>query len=154
MKLTTATAVLLAGAAVAGVGAARLVQEQRHQRERHQAALTRNQLDWLTATTSNADLAKLWMPDDVSDAEEYQQLLHANHQLCALSLRHQLGFVDDVRLRLYATALMEHEVVRRYWRRFGAFRAVEAAGDESAEQFTNALEAAARAHAATVPTAA
>ncbi|MFI1825406.1 DUF6082 family protein [Streptomyces sp. NPDC020412] len=154
MKLTTAIAVLLAGAAVAGVGAARLVQEQRHQRERHQAALAKNQLDWLTATTGNRDLAELWMPDDVESAEEYQQLLHANHQLCALSLRHQLGFVDSDKLRLYATALMEHDVVRRYWRRFGAFRAVEAAGDESAERFTEALETAARAHEATVPAAA
>ncbi|MFJ4689315.1 DUF6082 family protein [Streptomyces sp. NPDC088789] len=144
--MKVSTAVLLAGAAVAGIGTARFAQERRHQQERNHTALTHNQLDWLKWTTSNSDLAKLWMPDDVDSVEEYQHMLHANHQLCALSLRHRLGFVNDEKLRLLASVLMAREVTRNYWKRFGSFRAEEAAGDKRAERFTEALDTAARAH--------
>ncbi len=152
MKLTTA--VLLAGAAAAGAGAARLVQEARHQQERNETALARNQLDWLAQVTTNRDLAKIWMPDDLDNVEEYMQMLHANQQLCALHLRHRLGFVSEDKLRLYATVLMEREACRKYWKRFGSLRADEAAGDKRAEHFTEALDTAARAHDQEYPAAA
>ncbi|AWW36455.1 DUF6082 family protein [Streptomyces cadmiisoli] len=147
MKLTTA--VLAAGAAVslttAVVGAVRLRQDARHQAERNEAVVARNQLDWLAQMSTNADLAKLWAPADM-DVEEYMQLLHANQQICTLSLRDRLGFVRDGQLPFYASMLMNSDVCRRYWARFGDLRAQEAEGDERAEHFTKVLNQAAKAH--------
>lgn len=155
MKLTTA--VLAAGAAVslttAVVGAARLRQDARHQAERNEAVLARNQLDWLAQMSTNADLAKLWVPED-TDVEEYMQLLHANQQICTLSLRDRLGFVRDGQLPFYASMLMNSDVCRRYWARFGDLRAQEAEGDERAEHFTKVLNQAAQAHQEAQPVAA
>jgi hypothetical protein len=147
MKLTTA--VLAAGAAVslatAVVGAAPLRQDARHQAERNEATVARNQLDWLTQMSTNPDLAKLWTPEDM-DVEEYMQLLNANQLICTLSLRDRLGFVHDERLPSFASMVMNSDVCRRYWARFGDLRAQEAEGDERAERFTDALNRAAHAH--------
>ncbi|WMD05647.1 DUF6082 family protein [Streptomyces sp. FXY-T5] len=147
MKLTTA--VLAAGAALslttAVFGMARLRQNARHQVEHNEAVLARNQLDWLAQMSTNADLAKLWAPEDM-DVEEYMQLLHANQQICTLSLRDRLGFVRNGQLPFYASTLMESAVCRRYWNRFGDLRAQEAEGDERAEHFTRVLDQAAKNH--------
>ncbi|MER6331416.1 DUF6082 family protein [Streptomyces sp. NPDC001034] len=154
MKL--ATAVLAAGAAVslttAVVGAARLRQDAQHQTERNEAAVTRNQLDWLAQVSTNADLAKLWAPEDI-DVEEYMQLLNANQLICALSLRDRLGFVREGQLPFYASLVMSSDVCRRYWHRFGDLRAREAEGDERAEHFTRLLDQAAKKHPQTQPEA-
>ncbi|MDJ0466060.1 DUF6082 family protein [Streptomyces sp. H27-C3] len=155
MKLTTV--VLTAGAAVslanAAVGAARLRQEARHQAERNEATVARNQLDWLAQMSTNPDLAKLWKPEDM-DVEEYVQLLAANQLICALSLRDRLGFVRDEGLPFFASMVMKSDVCRRYWSRFGDLRAQEAEGDERAEQFTRVLDQAAKAHQEPQPAAA
>ncbi|MER5440811.1 DUF6082 family protein [Streptomyces sp. NPDC002790] len=147
MKLTTA--VLTVGAAVslttAVVGAARLRQEARHQAERNEAVVARNQLDWLEQTSTNPDLAKLWTPEHM-EVDEYVQLLKANQLICSLSLRDRLGFVRDGQLAFYAAMVMSSDVCRRYWKRFGALRAEEAEGDERAERFTRALDQAAKKH--------
>ncbi|MEV5104650.1 DUF6082 family protein [Streptomyces massasporeus] len=145
MKLTTA--VLAAGAALslttAVVGAARFRQDARHQAERNDAVLARNQLDWLAQMSTNPDVAKLWTPEDM-DVEEYMQLLNANQLICMLSLRDRLGFVRAGYLPWYASKLMESDVCRRYWTRFGDLRAEEAEGDERAEHFTRVLDQAAK----------
>ncbi|MFJ6527307.1 DUF6082 family protein [Streptomyces longwoodensis] len=155
MKLTTA--VLAAGAALslttAVVGATRLRQDTRHQAERNEAFLTRNQLDWLAQMSTNPDLAKLWTPEDM-DVEEYMQLLKANQLICILSVRDRLGFVRDGQLPFYAAKLMERDVCRRYWQRFGELRAQEAEGDEQAEHFTRVLDQAAKNHPQAQPAAA
>ncbi|MFF5979348.1 DUF6082 family protein [Streptomyces olindensis] len=155
MKLTTA--VLAAGAALslttAVVGAARFRQDPRHQAERSDAVLARNQLDWLAQVSTNPDLAKLWTPEDM-DVEEYMQLLNANQLVCMLSLRDRLGFVRAGHLPWYASKLMESDVCRRYWNRFGDLRAEEAEGDERAEHFTRVLDQAAKNHPQAQPTAA
>ncbi|MGW9398154.1 DUF6082 family protein [Streptomyces sp. NPDC055642] len=147
MKLTTA--VLTAGAAVsltaALVGAARLRQDTRHQAERNEAVLARNQLDWLAQMSTNPKLAKLWTPEG-TDVEEYMGLLKANQLICMLSLRDRLGFVRTGHLPWYAAKLMEVDVCRRYWQRFGDLRAQEAEGDERAEHFTQVLDQAAKNH--------
>ncbi|MHA5048873.1 hypothetical protein [Streptomyces sp. SD15] len=113
MKLTTA--VLAAGAAVsltiAVVGAARLRQDARHRAERNEAVVARNQLDWLAQMSTNADLAKLWAPEDM-DVEEYMQLLKANQLICTLSLRDRLGFVRDGHLPFFASMVMSSDVCR------------------------------------------
>ncbi|MEV7707002.1 DUF6082 family protein [Streptomyces sp. NPDC088922] len=155
MKLSTA--VLAAGAAVslttAAVGAARLRQDARHQGERNEAIVARNQLDWLAQLSTNPDLAKLWAPEDM-DVQEYMQLLQANQLICSLSLRDRLGFVRDERLPFFASMVMNSDVCRRYWARFGDFRAQEAEGDERAEPFADALSRAAQAHSHEHPAAA
>ncbi len=155
MKLTTA--VLAAGAAVslatAVVGAARLRQDARHQAERNEATVARNQLDWLAQMSTNPDLAKLWTPEDMG-VEEYMQLLKANQLICTLSLRDRLGFVRDGQLPFFAAMVMNSDVCRRYWARFGDLRAQEAEGDERAEHFTEALDQAAKARLRSQPTAA
>ncbi|MCC2269971.1 DUF6082 family protein [Streptomyces sp. CT1-17] len=147
MKLTTA--VLAAGAAVslttAVVGATRLRQNARHQAERNEAFLTRNQLDWLAQMSTNPDLAKLWAPEDM-DVEEYMQLLAANRLICILSVRDRLGFVRTGHLPWHAAKLMENDACRRYWQRFGDLRAEEAEGDEQGEHFTRVLDQAAKQH--------
>ncbi|MGW2137606.1 DUF6082 family protein [Streptomyces sp. NPDC001773] len=147
MKLSTA--VLAAGAAVslatAAVGAARLRQDARHQAERNEAIVARNQLDWLAQMSTNPDLATLWAPKDM-DVQEYMRLLKANQLICTLSLRDRLGFIRDGQLPFFASMVMNSDVCRRYWARFGDLRAQEAEGDERAEHFTRALEAAARFH--------
>ncbi|MFD5659538.1 DUF6082 family protein [Streptomyces hirsutus] len=155
MKLTTA--VLAAGAAVSltsvMVGVARLRQDARHQAERNEAVVARNQLDWLAQMSTNADLAKLWTPEDM-DVEEYMQLLKANQLICTLSLRDRLGFVRDGYLPFFASMVMSSDVCRRYWNRFGDLRAQEAEGGERAEHFTKVLDQAARSHPQTQTTAA
>ncbi|MFI8836063.1 DUF6082 family protein [Streptomyces afghaniensis] len=155
MKLTTA--VLAAGAALslttAVVGAARFRQDARHQAERNDAVLARNQLDWLAQMSTNPDVAKLWTPEDM-DVEEYMQLLNANQLICMLSLRDRLGFVRAGHLPWYASKLMESDVCRRYWNRFGDLRAEEAEGDDRAEHFTRVLDQAAKNHPQAQPAAA
>ncbi|MEV7064364.1 DUF6082 family protein [Streptomyces collinus] len=154
MKLTTA--VLAAGAALslttAVVGTARLRQDARHQAERNDAVLARNQLDWLAQMSTNPGLAKLWTPQDM-DVEEYMQLLKTNQLICMLSLRDRLGFVRAGHLPWYAAKLMESDVCRRYWARFGDLRAQEAEGDERAEHFTRVLDQAAKYRPQAQPTA-
>lgn len=147
MKLTTA--VIAAGTAaaltIAAVGAARLRQDARHQTERNDAVVARNHLDWLAQISTTPDLAKLWAPEDM-DVEEYMQLLKANQLICMLSLRDRLGLVRDGHLPFSASMVMSSDVCRRYWHRFGDLRVQEAEGDERAEQFTRALDQAAKNH--------
>jgi hypothetical protein len=145
MKLTTA--VIATGVAVslttAVVATARLRQDARHQAERNDAVLTQNQLGWLAHMSTNPDIAKLWTPQDM-DVEEYMQLLKANQLICMLSLRDRLGFVPAGHLPWYAAQLMDSDVCRRYWARFGDLRAQEAEGNERAEHFTRVLDQAAK----------
>ncbi|WP_447035453.1 DUF6082 family protein [Streptomyces sp. DSM 118878] len=159
MKLTTA--VLAAGAAIslttAGLAAARLRQEARHQAERNEAerneaAVARNQFEWLARVSTDLDLAKLWAPEDV-EVQEYLQLLKANQLICIIDLRDRLGFVREGQLPFYAETIMGSDVCRRYWHRFGGFRAQEAEGDKRAEHFTRALDQAAKNHPQAQPAA-
>ncbi|MEU8911766.1 DUF6082 family protein [Streptomyces nigrescens] len=145
MKITNA-AVL----AAAAVGALHLVQRERHQQQQNEVAVARVQLDRLTHLTAHPDLAALWAPPGM-DAEEYVKLLDANHQICALSLRHKLGITRGKQLRFVAEKVMEREIGRRYWKRFGSFRAEEATGDKPAEEFTEAMEDAYAARLETQP---
>lgn len=155
MKLTTA--VLAAGftvsLATAVVGAARLRQEGRHQAERNEVTVARNQLDWLAQMSASPDLAKLWTPEDM-DVQEYMQLIKANQLICTLSLRNRLGFVRDGQLPFFASMVMASDVCRRYWARFGNLRAQEAEGDKRAQHFTEVLDQAATAHQEAQPAAA
>ncbi|MEQ4608270.1 DUF6082 family protein [Streptomyces cavourensis] len=156
MKFDTAAA-LLAGAAVTGIGVARLRQEAKHQRERVDIALARNQLDWLEKVSTDPAVAATWAPAGMG-AEKYMGLMSANHMICSLSLRDRLGLVSKHQLHLYASTIMRNETARRYWDRFGNLRIQEALGDPQAERLNDALEKAAdeaaRAERETQPAAA
>ncbi|MGW4053715.1 DUF6082 family protein [Streptomyces sp. NPDC004779] len=141
MRIGTA-AVLLAGAAVAGVGVARLRQEAKHQRERIDIALARNQLDWLEKVSTDPAMAATWAPAGMKP-KEYMGLMSANHMICTLSLRDRLGLVSRHQLRLYASMIMRNETARRYWDRFGDLRIQEALGVPRGERLNDALEKAA-----------
>ncbi|MFG2441006.1 DUF6082 family protein [Streptomyces sp. NPDC048508] len=145
MKLTTAllTAAAALSLTTTVLGAARLRQEARHQTERNEALLAANQLDWLAQVSTKSDLAELWKPEDM-DAEEYMQLMSANRVICTLHLRDRLGFIPKEHLPLFASWVMQRDVSRRYWKRFGDLRAQEAEGDKPAERFTDALNRAAQ----------
>ncbi|MFG2141859.1 DUF6082 family protein [Streptomyces sp. NPDC048650] len=135
----------VAVAALAAVGAVQIVQRERHQRQRNEVTVAHIQLNRLTHLTAHPDLAALWAPPGVG-TEEYVKLLDANHQICALSLRHKLGITRGKQLRFVAEKVMEREIGRRYWKRFGSFRAEEAAGDKPSEEFTEAMHDAYLAH--------
>ncbi|NBE51200.1 DUF6082 family protein [Streptomyces boluensis] len=132
------TAVLLAGTAVAGVGMARLLQEAKSQWERTEATLARNQLDWLTQISTDPAVASKWAPAGMA-VEEYMGLMSANSLLCSFSLRDRLGRVSKRQRDLYASMIMDSDVARRYWDKFGHLRVQEAVGDPHAEQFNDAL---------------
>jgi hypothetical protein len=136
MKLRNAAAV-----AVVALGAVHLVQRERHHRQQNEVAVMGMQLDWLTHLTTHPELAKLWAPEDLT-VEEYIPLLHANQQLCALSLRHKLGLLRGRRLRVVAEAVMQREHCRRYWERFGSFRDAEADVDGLDIAFNEAMHTA------------
>ncbi|MFD4022348.1 DUF6082 family protein [Streptomyces sp. NPDC058576] len=108
MKLTTA--VLAAGAAVS---LARLRQDVRHQAERSEALLAKNQIEWLAQISTNPDLAEIWKPEDM-ETEEYIRLMSANRLLCTLSLRDRLGLIPKGHLPLFAAWIMESDVSRQY----------------------------------------
>jgi hypothetical protein len=130
-------------AVAAGVvlGAAYLVQRERHQWQQNEAAVMRNQLDWLTHLTTHPEFAQVWAPKDMP-VEEYIKLLHVNQQICALALRHKLGLLRGRRLRFCADAVMERDLGRRYWERFGSFREAEADGNGLESDFTDVMHAA------------
>ncbi|MGV9509315.1 DUF6082 family protein [Streptomyces tendae] len=135
--------------ALAAVGVAQLAQNERHQRQRNHVALARIHQDWLTRLTSEPELAKLWTPDDL-EPEEYVKLLHCNQQMCALSLRNRLGLIGKGKLRFYADYMMDREIGRRYWDRFGSGREEEAT-DRADRRFNAAMSDAHTARPETAP---
>ncbi|MFD8550172.1 DUF6082 family protein [Streptomyces fradiae] len=136
------TAVLLTGAAVVGVGVARLRQEAKHHQEQVDIALTQNQLGWLEQVFTDPAVATRWTPAGMG-VEEYMRMMSANHMISGFSLRDRLGRVNTHQLHLYASMIMRNEVARRYWERFGHLRTQEALGDPRAERLNDALARAA-----------
>ncbi|MDT0459160.1 DUF6082 family protein [Streptomyces sp. DSM 41527] len=136
MKITNA-AIL----AVAAVGALRLMQQRQHQQQRNEVEVARIQMDRIMHLTSHPHLAESWAPPGMN-VDEYVKLLDANHQICAVSLRHKLRITRGAQLRFVAEWIMKNEVSRRYWKEFGSLRAEEATGDPDAEEFTEAMRVA------------
>ncbi|MET7814239.1 DUF6082 family protein [Streptomyces sp. NPDC005395] len=124
--------------ALAAVGVAQLAQSERHQRQRNHIAVARIQQDWLARVSSDPELAKLWIPEDL-EPEEYVKLLHCNQMMCALSLRNRLGLARKGKLRFCADYMMDREIGRRYWARFGRVREEEAT-DKAEKRFNRAMD--------------
>ncbi|MER7986468.1 DUF6082 family protein [Streptomyces noursei] len=124
---------------LAAIGAVRIVQSERHQRQQNQVAVTELHHGRLTHLISHPHLAQDWAPEGMT-MEEFARLLSENAQLVALSLRHRLGLLRGSQLRFVADAFMERPTGRLYWKHFGDFRAQEAVGDSCARRFTRALQ--------------
>lgn len=144
--MKTSNALLL----LAAVGAIRIVQSERHQRQQNQVAVTELHHARLTHLISHPHLAQDWAPEGMTE-EEFARLLSENAQLVSLSLRHRLGLLRGRQLRFVADAFMARPAGRLYWRHFGPFRTQEADGDRCSERFTAALEDAYVAHPDTDP---
>lgn len=137
VKMRFSNAVL--ALAVVGVGAAQMVQRERHHRQRAEMELTRLQHDWLGQMATNPDLASAWKPEGM-DVKAYLDLLPVNQQLCAVSLRHRLGLARGQKLRFYAETIMENPNGRTYWENFGRLHKEEGAGDKVARRFNTAMD--------------
>ncbi|MFE2289848.1 DUF6082 family protein [Streptomyces sp. NPDC059452] len=125
MKITTA--VLVAGAAAAGVGVAHLWQAERHQRQRNALSAAAMHQEYLRYVEGNPELQRLWVPEDGSlDPEEYLRRTHANHLFSALAVRFRVGIIDEENLRVQANWMMSRAVGRDYWSSFSGFRESEA----------------------------
>ncbi|MFF2701617.1 DUF6082 family protein [Streptomyces cyaneofuscatus] len=136
MKISTA--VLGAGASIAAVGVAQLVQRHRQHKQRNDLAASLIQIEWLSRASSDEKEAAYWAPEGMEPAQ-YQPLLSANRMFCQLSLLYRLGLLTDRQLVLYADKLMESVAARAYWARFGEHREAEALGKNTDEQFTRAM---------------
>ncbi|ALC26930.1 MULTISPECIES: DUF6082 family protein [Streptomyces] len=136
--MKTSIAVLTAGAAIAAVGVAQLVQKDRQHKQTIDATLSRIQIEWLSRASSDPLEAKFWAPKGV-EPEQYQQMLSGNRSFCQLSLRYRLGLVSRRQLALYGDKLMAADACRAYWERFGSYREAEAESRVE-RQFTQAMK--------------
>ncbi|MCA1269604.1 DUF6082 family protein [Streptomyces sp. 7G] len=136
--MKTSIAVLTAGAAIASVGVAQLVQKDRQHKQTIDAALSGIQIEWLSRASSDPLEAQFWAPEEI-EPEQYQRLLSGKRMLCQLSLRHRIGLVTRRQLTLYTADLMTHASCRDYWERFGSYREAEAESRVE-RQFTKAMK--------------
>ncbi|MYQ48776.1 hypothetical protein GTW40_27720 [Streptomyces sp. SID4985] len=120
--------ILLAGLAIAGVGVLRLVQAERHQRQRNILATTQMDQEWRRHLESDPELLKLWAPegDDAMGLGQYARVLSANQLVCALAARYKVGLLDAATLRVQAHWLMSRSIGRDYWDECRALRDAEA----------------------------
>jgi hypothetical protein len=127
----------------AAVAAARLVQAEKQHRQL--AALHAEQMhqEWISEVASNPELWATWTIPGEPSAEEGEQLLHCNRLISFLSVKFRAGLLDRSSLRVQARWLMEREIARTYWRKFGGFREEEAM-DRTDRVFNGIM---ARAHA-------
>ncbi|WP_097955051.1 MULTISPECIES: DUF6082 family protein [Streptomyces] len=130
--MKVSTGILLTGVSIVGVGVARVSQEARHQRQRNEATLARNQLDWLAQVSTHLETAATWAPADM-EPTAYQAAMGANRLLCMISLRHRLGVISDKHLPHFAQYLMRSPACRAYWKRFSTVREEEATNEGSAK---------------------
>ncbi|WP_065476356.1 DUF6082 family protein [Streptomyces sp. PTY087I2] len=124
--MRTSTAILSTGAALVGVGIARLLQEARHQEQRNEIVLAGNQLAWLRHVSTHRETAAMWAPADM-EPPSYQEAMSGNWLLCMVSLRKRLGAADDRQLLHYARYLMRSKPCRMYWEKFRVVREDETA---------------------------
>ncbi|MFE7483400.1 DUF6082 family protein [Streptomyces sp. NPDC057552] len=136
--MKVSTTVLVAGASVAAVGLAQLVQRDRQHKQRNDLALSLIPIEWRSRASGDEREAAFWAPEEL-EADQYRRMLSANQTFCQLSLRFRLGLVTARQLELYADKLMEVAACREYWARFGAYRAAEVLGNKTDEQFTRVV---------------
>ncbi|MFD7897573.1 DUF6082 family protein [Streptomyces sp. NPDC059743] len=117
--MKTSHSVLLASV----VGAAGLWLSERQNRQRLALHAEVMHQAWIAEVARSPELQAIWMPagGDLPDGE-YTNLLHANQLISFLSVKFRAGLLDKQSLRVQARWLMEHDVTRTYWKKFGGFR--------------------------------
>lgn len=110
---------------IAAIGAARLALSERQHRQRLAVEAEPMHQQWIKELVENPETLARWTPGDTSP-EEYGPLLHANSIISQVSVRFHAGLIDRASLREQARCLMERDIVRAYWKRFGGFREAEA----------------------------
>ncbi|MGC5042474.1 DUF6082 family protein [Streptomyces albidoflavus] len=90
-----------------------------HAAQMHQA--------WIAEVATNPELRSIWTPPggELPDAD-HTNLLHANRLISFLAAKFRAGLLDKHTLRVQARWLMQREVARTYWKKYGAFREEEA----------------------------
>ncbi|MFP3991022.1 DUF6082 family protein [Streptomyces sp. E11-3] len=115
--------------AAAAVGAAGLALSERHNRQRLVLHAAQMHQAWIAEVASNPELRAVWTPPGGDlPAEEYTQLLHCNRLISFLAAKYRVGLLDRHALRAQARWLMERDVARKYWAKFGDYRWEEAMG--------------------------
>lgn len=112
--------------AATAVGAARLVQSERQNRQRLALHAEEMHQMWISEVASDPELRAMWTAPDEPPAEEYAKLLHCNRLISFLSVKFRAHLLNTASLRVQARWLMQREVGRTYWTTFGAFREEEA----------------------------
>ncbi|MBT2607730.1 hypothetical protein J7I97_05335 [Streptomyces sp. ISL-87] len=96
---------------------------------RRQNALQAAQMHqaWIAELAGNPELQAVWTPPggELPDGEHANHL-HANRLISFLAVKFRVGLLDKGSLRTQATWLMDRDVARAYWKRFGGFREEEA----------------------------
>lgn len=111
---------------IAAIGAAQLVLSQRQHRQRLALDAESMHQKWISDVDADADQQSMWAASGETPAEEYAQLLQCNRLVPFLSVKYRVGLIDRQSLRTNARWLMERDVARSYWSRFGTFRKDEA----------------------------
>ncbi|MEV0035520.1 DUF6082 family protein [Streptomyces sp. NPDC050804] len=134
--MKTSHAVLVAAA----VGVVRLVQSERQNRRRLALHAEEMHQAWISEEATNPELQAAWMsPGGEPPTQEHTNLLHANRLISFLSVKFRAGLLDRHALRVQARWLMEREVARTYWKKFGGFRKDEAM-DRTDHTFNSVLD--------------
>ncbi|MFE3139656.1 DUF6082 family protein [Streptomyces scopuliridis] len=121
--MKTSHAVLIATA----VGAAGLVLAERQNRQRLALHAEVMHQAWIAELARNLELQAVWTPPggELPDGESTNHI-HANRLISFLSVKFRAGLLNKQSLRAQAKWLMEREVARAYWKKFGGFREEEA----------------------------
>ncbi|MFF5567694.1 DUF6082 family protein [Streptomyces sp. NPDC012623] len=121
--MKTSHSVLLASM----VGAAGLWLSERQNRRRLALHAEEMHQAWIAELAQKPELQTVWTPSgsELPDGE-YTNHLHANRLISFLSVKFRAGLLDKQSLRAQAKWLMERDIARAYWKKFGGFREEEA----------------------------
>ncbi|MFE2034286.1 DUF6082 family protein [Streptomyces scopuliridis] len=111
---------------IAAVGAAQLVLSERRHRQRLALDAESIHSNWISDVAADADQRTIWAASGETPAEEYAQLLQCNRLVSFLSVKYRVGLLDRQSLRTNVRWLMDRDIARSYWSRFGSFREEEA----------------------------
>ncbi|NDZ77001.1 spore associated protein, SapC [Streptomyces sp. SID10853] len=113
--------------AATGAAAVGLVMCERHHRQRLALHAAEIHQTWITELITNAELRAVWTPSGggVTD-EEHLHAIVVNRMISMLSVRYRVGLLTKRALRIQAERLMDAEVGRQYWKRYGSTREAEA----------------------------
>ncbi|MEE1797520.1 DUF6082 family protein [Streptomyces sp. JV176] len=122
------------------VGAAGLVLSERQNQRRLALQAAEMHQSWIAGLETNPEMLALWtLPGGELSDGEYRNLLHANRLISFVAAKFRAGLLDRGSLRVQARWLMEREIARTYWQKYGGFREEEAV-DRKDRAFNSILD--------------